>query len=75
MTSTNSSLSGLAPGGKAPTPWRAGTYLTDGTRLLCVVRVDAEGAEIEDARTEQLEWHPVPQLVGATRPVTPRTIP
>jgi hypothetical protein len=74
MTSTNTSLSGLAPGREPATPWRAGTYLTDGRRLLCVVRVDAEGAEIEDARTEQLEWHPVRQLVGATRPVTPRSV-
>ena len=33
-----------------------------------------EGAELEDARTEQLEWHPVRQLVSATRAVTPRSI-
>ena len=57
------------------TSFREGTYLTDGTRLLRVMRVDSDGAEVEDARTEQLEWHPVRQLVGATRPVTPRTIP
>jgi hypothetical protein len=70
MTTTNTSLGGRS----APAPWRAGTYLTDGTRLLLVVRVDAEGAELEDARTEQLEWHPVRQLVSATRAVTPRSI-
>lgn len=70
MTTTNTSLGGRP----APAPWCAGTYLTDGTRLLLVVRVDAEGAELEDARTEQLEWHPVRQLVSATRAVTPSSI-
>ena len=49
--------------------------LTDGTRLLCVVRVDAEGAEVEDVRTEQLEWHPVRRLASATRAVTPLSVP
>jgi hypothetical protein len=59
----------------AHTPWQAGTYLTDGARLFCVVRVDAEGAEVEDARTQQLEWHPVRQLADATRAVKPHAIP
>jgi hypothetical protein len=40
-----------------------------------VVRVDAEGVEVEDAMTEQLEWHPVHQLAGATRAVTPSSVP
>jgi hypothetical protein len=53
----------------------AGAYLTDGTRLLRVMRVDADGAEIEDARTGQLEWHPAAELASATRPVAPLSIP
>jgi hypothetical protein len=51
--------------------WNKGTYLTDGTRLLRVLRIDAVGAEVEDARTEQLEWHPINELESATRTVTP----
>jgi hypothetical protein len=70
VTTTNTSLGSRAPAAR----WRAGTYLTDGRRLLVVVRVDAEGVELEDARTEQLEWHPVGQLASATRAVTPRSI-
>jgi hypothetical protein len=57
------------------TSFRVGTYLTDGTRLLRVMRVDADGAEVEDARTEQLEWHPVRELASATRAVEPLSIP
>ena len=57
------------------TLWRVGSYLTDGTRLLRVLRVDAEGAEVEDSRTQQLEWHPVRQLARATRAVAPLSIP
>jgi hypothetical protein len=57
------------------TGFREGTYLTDGTRLLRVMRVDADGAEVEDARTEQLEWHPVGELASATRAVEPLSIP
>jgi hypothetical protein len=57
------------------TGFREGTYLTDGNRLLRVMRVDADGAEVEDARTEQLEWHPVGELASATRPVEPDEIP
>jgi hypothetical protein len=56
-------------------PWAEGTYLTDGTRLLCVVRVDTVGAEVEDVRTEQLEWHPINELTTATRAVMPSAIP
>jgi hypothetical protein len=57
------------------TAFRVGAYLTDGTRLLRVMRVDADGAEVEDARTEQLEWHPVGELASATRSVEPLSIP
>jgi hypothetical protein len=57
------------------TGFREGTYLTDGMRLLRVMRVDADGAEVEDARTEQLEWHPVGELASATRAVEPLSIP
>jgi hypothetical protein len=57
------------------TGFREGTYLTDGSRLLRVMRVDADGAEVEDARTEQLEWHPVRELASATRAVEPDEIP
>jgi hypothetical protein len=49
-----------------------GAYLTDGARLLRVLRVDADGVEVEDARTEQLEWHPVAELASATRRVDPQ---
>jgi hypothetical protein len=52
-----------------------GSYLTDGTRLLRVMRVDADGAEVEDVRTEQLEWHPAGELASATRAVEPLSIP
>jgi hypothetical protein len=52
-----------------------GAYLTDGTRLLRVMRVDADGAEVEDAKTEQLEWHPAGELASATRAVEPLAIP
>jgi hypothetical protein len=52
-----------------------GAYLTDGTRLLRVMRVDADGAEVEDARTAQLEWHPAGELASATRAVEPLSIP
>jgi hypothetical protein len=57
------------------TGFREGTYLTDGTRLLRVMRVDADGAEVEDARTEQLEWHPAGELASGTRAVEPDEIP
>jgi hypothetical protein len=57
------------------TPLRVGTYLTDGTRLLRVMRVDADGAEVEDVSTEQLEWHPAGELASATRAVEPLAIP
>jgi hypothetical protein len=56
-------------------PFQEGGYLTDGTRLLRVMRVDADGAEVEDARTEQLEWHPAGELASATRAVKPLSIP
>ena len=59
----------------ATTSGALGTYLTDGTRLLRVMRVDSDGAEVEDARTEQLEWHPVGELASATRAVEPLSIP
>jgi hypothetical protein len=62
----------------APDPsiaFTAGSYLTDGTRLLRVMRVDADGAEVEDVRTEQLEWHPAGELASATRAVKPLSIP
>ena len=52
-----------------------GSYLTDGARLLRVQRVDAAGIEVEDASTEQLEWHPVGELASATRAVEPLVIP
>jgi len=55
--------------------FREGAYLTDGNRLLRVMRVDPDGAEVEDARTEQLEWHPVRELASATRAVEPDEIP
>jgi hypothetical protein len=54
--------------------WNEGTYLTDGTRLLRILRVDAVGAEVEDASTEQLEWHPISELENATRAVKPSPI-
>jgi hypothetical protein len=57
------------------TAFQVGAYLTDGTRLLRVMRVDADGAEVEDVRTEQLEWHPVRELASATRSVEPLAIP
>ena len=68
MKSTSPSIT--SPIRTAPGPTE-GAYLTDGTRLLRVIRVDANGAEVEDVRTEQLEWHPVGELVTATRHVTP----
>ena len=60
---------------RSSTLFRVGAYLTDGTRLLRVMRVDADGAEVEDARTEQLEWHPAGELASATRAVEPLSIP
>ena len=63
------------PASRSSTSFRVGTYLTDGTRLLRVMRVDSDGAEVEDARTEQLEWHPVGELASATRAVEPLKIP
>jgi hypothetical protein len=66
--------SSTSPGRSAAT-FRAGSYLTDGMRLLRVMRVDPDGAEVEDARTEQLEWHPVGELASATRAVKPLSIP
>jgi hypothetical protein len=60
---------------RSSTSLREGTYLTDGARLLRVMRVDSDGAEVEDARTEQLEWHPVGELASATRAVEPLSIP
>ena len=63
------------PTSRSSTSFREGTYLTDGTRLLRVMRVDSDGAEVEDARTEQLEWHPVGELASATRAVEPLSIP
>jgi hypothetical protein len=71
MKSTHPST--ISSGSTATRTWAEGTYLTDGTRLLRVIRVDANGAEVEDARTEQLEWHPVGELATATRAVTPST--
>ena len=73
MRSTTPSGIPTAPN-QSPT-LREGTYLTDGTRLLRVMRVDADGAEVEDARTEQLEWHPAGELASATRAVKPLSIP
>jgi hypothetical protein len=70
----SSTPSGI-PTAPHPSPaLQEGTYLTDGTRLLRVMRVDADGAEVEDARTEQLEWHPAGELASATRAVEPLTI-
>jgi hypothetical protein len=60
---------------RSSTSFREGAYLTDGARLLRVMRVDSDGAEVEDARTEQLEWHPVGELASATRAVEPLSIP
>ena len=60
---------------RSSTAFREGTYLTDGTRLLRVMRVDADGAEVEDARSGQLEWHPAGELAFATRAVEPLSIP
>jgi hypothetical protein len=60
---------------QSSTAFREGTYLTDGTRLLRVMRVDADGAEVEDARSGQLEWHPAGELASATRAVEPISIP
>ncbi len=60
---------------RSATAFQEGTYLTDGTRLLRVMRVDADGAEVEDARTEQLEWHPAGELASATRAVEPLSAP
>jgi hypothetical protein len=72
MTSTTS---GSTPTRGSSVTFREGDYLTDGTRLLRVLRVDTDGAEVEDARTEQLEWHPVSELATATRAVEPLSIP
>src|SRR4051794_32338267 len=69
MTSTTSGSTPTASGSSVTL--REGAYLTDGTRLLRVLRVDTDGAEVEDARTEQLEWHPVRELASATRAVEP----
>jgi hypothetical protein len=69
MESTSIGITPSTPA--APGLWAEGTYLTDGTRLLRVLRMDANGAEVEDVRTEQLEWHPVGELATATRCVTP----
>jgi hypothetical protein len=71
----STSLSSAPPRRNGTGPWAEGTYLTDGTRLLCVVRIDDAGAEVEDARTEQLEWHPIRELTNATRAVRPSSIP
>jgi hypothetical protein len=60
---------------RSSTEFQEGTYLTDGSRLLRVMRVDADGAEVEDARTEQLEWHPAGELASATRAVEPLSVP
>jgi hypothetical protein len=68
MKSTSPSITSPVRTPAGPTE---GTYLTDGNRLLRVIRVDAQGAEVEDVRTEQLEWHPVGELVTATREVMP----
>ncbi len=70
----SSTPSGI-PTAPDPSPFQEGAYLTDGTRLLRVMRVDADGAEVEDVRTEQLEWHPAGELASATRAVEPITIP
>jgi hypothetical protein len=71
----SSTPSGTPTAGDSSTPVREGAYLTDGMRLLRVMRVDADGAEVEDARTEQLEWHPAGELASATRAVEPLSIP
>jgi hypothetical protein len=63
------------PGRDSTGAFREGAYLTDGTRLLRVMRVDPDGAEVEDARTEQREWHPAGELASATRAVEPVSIP
>jgi hypothetical protein len=73
MTSTTSGSTPTTSGSSVTL--REGAYLTDGTRLLRVLRVDTDGAEVEDARTEQLEWHPVRELASATRAVEPLSIP
>jgi hypothetical protein len=73
MTSTTSGSTPTTSGSSLAL--REGAYLTDGTRLLRVLRVDTDGAEVEDARTEQLEWHPVRELASATRAVEPLSIP
>lgn len=67
--------SSTTPGPEPRVPFSEGTYLTDGTRLLRVMRVDADGAEVEDARTEQREWHPAGELASATRAVEPLVLP
>jgi hypothetical protein len=69
------SSTGTTTASKTSNTLRVGAYLTDGTRLLRVLRVDADGAEVEDARTEQLEWHPAGELASATRAVEPLSIP
>jgi hypothetical protein len=70
----SSTPSGIPRVPDPPPALQEGTYLTDGTRLLRVMRVDADGAEVEDARTEQLEWHPAGELTSATRAVEPLSI-
>jgi hypothetical protein len=70
-----STPSGIPTADNPSSPFHEGAYLTDGTRLLRVMRVDADGAEVEDARTEQLEWHPAGELASATRAVEPLSIP
>jgi hypothetical protein len=71
----SSTPSGIPTAPDPSIPFQEGTYLTDGTRLLRVMRVDPDGAEVEDARTEQLEWHPAGELASATRAVEPLSIP
>jgi len=71
----SSTPSGIPAASNRSLKFEEGTYLTDGTRLLRVMRVDADGAEVEDSQTGQLEWHPAGELASATRAVKPLSIP
>jgi hypothetical protein len=54
-------------------PWRIGTYVTDGVRLLCVVAIEGEELHLEDASTECLERWSLREVVTSLRKVAPST--
>jgi hypothetical protein len=48
-----------------------GSYLTDGTRLLCLVGYEADQLALEDARTYAIEWHVATAVLATMRSVKP----